>query len=102
MNRDDSPQPRQHWRDWPFVIGLFVSSRLLVGLAALLGPLLFKTDQYFFGYVTAVGWPTYLNRWDVGWYGRVALDGYSYIPGAESNVAFFPLFPLLLRTFHFI
>src|SRR4051812_14836313 len=36
-----------------------------------------------------------LFRWDANWYGGIVNLGYSYKPGAESNVAFFPLLPLL-------
>lgn len=42
-----------------------------------------------------------LDRWDAGWYRSIVEHGYSYTPGAESNVAFFPLLPLcvwLLRA----
>ncbi len=35
-------------------------------------------------------------RWDAGWYLAVANDGYFYIPGTQSSVAFFPAYPLLL------
>ena len=39
-------------------------------------------------------------RWDTGWYLGVAIDGYHYEPTREirqQNIAFFPLYPLLLR-----
>jgi hypothetical protein len=36
-------------------------------------------------------------RWDAGWYYAIATDGYSYSPTAQSAVAFFPLYPLLIR-----
>ena len=36
-----------------------------------------------------------LFRWDAAWYATIVKQGYSYTPGAESNVAFFPLLPLL-------
>ncbi len=35
-------------------------------------------------------------RWDAGWYLAIANDGYFYIPGSQSSVAFFPAYPLLL------
>src|SRR5688572_21381971 len=34
-------------------------------------------------------------RWDSGWYWNIIEHGYQYVPGKQSNVAFFPLFPLL-------
>lgn len=36
-------------------------------------------------------------RYDAGWYLRIADDGYSYMPGHQSNVAFFPAYPLVMR-----
>lgn len=50
--------------------------------------------------------PDIFGRWDSGWYVIVARDGYyHYIPVSEtgeakaSALAFFPLFPLLMRWF---
>ncbi|CAN5549875.1 hypothetical protein BH23CHL2_BH23CHL2_00910 [soil metagenome] len=39
----------------------------------------------------------YSVRWDSGWYLTIASEGYSYDPSYPSSVAFFPLFPLLIR-----
>jgi len=41
-----------------------------------------------------------LNKWDSGWYQSIAANGYHYVAGAQSNVAFFPLYPLLVRGVH--
>jgi len=38
------------------------------------------------------------SRWDAIWYVEIARSGYSYDPGKISNVAFFPLYPLLIRA----
>ncbi|MGO8744660.1 MAG: mannosyltransferase family protein, partial [Thermoguttaceae bacterium] len=37
------------------------------------------------------------TRWDAQWYLRIAAEGYFYTPEAESSVAFFPVYPLLVR-----
>ena len=42
------------------------------------------------------------SRWDGGWYLGIAKDGYSFTPGIQSNVAFFPLYPMLVRLVHYI
>lgn len=40
-------------------------------------------------------------RWDAGWYLSIAADGYSYAgTGQQSSVAFFPVYPLLIRLVH--
>jgi hypothetical protein len=49
-----------------------------------------RPDQYL-----SLGWVA----WDAGWYKRIAEQGYAYTPGAQSPVAFFPLYPLAIRLF---
>ena len=39
-----------------------------------------------------------LGAWDGVWYARIAQHGYILVPGVQSNPAFFPLFPILLRA----
>ena len=41
-----------------------------------------------------------LGAWDGVWYGWIAQHGYIIFPGIQSNTAFFPLFPILLRVLH--
>lgn len=41
-----------------------------------------------------------LGAWDGRWYRTVAANGYLLEPGRQSDPAFFPLFPLLLRGLH--
>ncbi|MCO6453806.1 MAG: hypothetical protein J5I93_00685 [Pirellulaceae bacterium] len=41
-----------------------------------------------------------LANWDGVFYANIVNEGYSYDVQARSNVAFFPLFPLLARTLH--
>lgn len=37
-------------------------------------------------------------RWDARWYGQIATRGYEFLRGEQSSVAFFPLYPLLMRA----
>ena len=41
-------------------------------------------------------------RWDAGWYLSVVERGYWFDPQGQSNVAFFPLFPLLIKGVAFL
>jgi hypothetical protein len=41
-----------------------------------------------------------LDLWDGRWYRIVARDGYLLVPGRQSDPAFFPLYPVLLRVAH--
>ncbi|MCU1432694.1 MAG: putative lipoprotein [Actinotalea sp.] len=44
--------------------------------------------------------PAWLDGWfqyDSGWYHRIATQGYEYVPGEQSSIAFFPTYPLTVR-----
>jgi hypothetical protein len=41
-----------------------------------------------------------LQAWDGRWYRMVAGSGYLLVPGRQSDPAFFPLYPMLLRAGH--
>lgn len=47
------------------------------------------------------GGPKWLSGWvhyDAGWYRAIAVDGYFYLgPTVQASVAFFPVYPLLMR-----
>ncbi|HEX2119036.1 MAG TPA: hypothetical protein VHF91_07620 [Acidimicrobiales bacterium] len=47
---------------------------------------------------TGPEWLAGWAQWDSGWYFRIASEGYSYAAGAQSSVAFFPAYPLAVRT----
>jgi Mannosyltransferase (PIG-V) len=83
------------------VFVVFVVSRAIVLLtaffAALRLPVQFDSVGVWPGGPTGL-WPAVLSRWDARWYFSVANDGYQYVPGQQSNVAFAPLFPALMRV----
>jgi len=41
-----------------------------------------------------------LDRWDGHWYRMVARGGYLLVPGRQSDPAFFPLYPIMVRGVH--
>ncbi len=84
-------------RDAAYVAGIFLSSKAIVLLIALLAPLLITPGPKNVGRSPDVTMEQYTRRWDVGWYREIATQGYSFQPGRASNVAFFPLLPLLIR-----
>jgi hypothetical protein len=45
---------------------------------------------------TGPSWLRGWAQWDSGWYYRIATKGYSYVPGQQSSVAFFPAYPLVV------
>ncbi len=46
---------------------------------------------------------TLARTWDSGWYGGIAEQGYSYNGNnsLQQNIAFFPLYPLIIKIFSF-
>lgn len=45
--------------------------------------------------------PAWLDGWfhyDAGWYLRIVTQGYDYVPGQQSSIAFFPVYPLTVRA----
>lgn len=43
-------------------------------------------------------WRSAASNWDTGWYLSIVEDGYQTETGAQSNVAFFPLYPMLVAA----
>lgn len=85
------------------VVVPFVATRLLlhaIGLTALTLLPLGSWPGAWTGFSRL--WLDVWSRWDGRWYLSVAADGYWYMPGYESNVAFAPLYPLLMRAAGFL
>jgi hypothetical protein len=91
----------KHLSGWRWVVLMFISSRLLVGLAAFLGQVWFDFPQVEGLYQIHPNQPLLdaAARWDSGFYLEIAQSGYRMSLGEVSSVAFFPLYPLLLRLF---
>lgn len=72
------------------------ASRLLIALAmVLIAPAMPVPPS---GHAVTLDW-SLLARWDSGWYQRIATSGYEFAPdGKQHAVAFFPLFPLVIRA----
>ena len=85
-------QPRTPWR---LLVGAWAVSRLWVWGVAGLGLWLLPRGPLF--PAAPQGPLNWLNRWDAGWELRIAREGYDYVPGQFCGVAFFPLYPLLIR-----
>jgi hypothetical protein len=76
-----------------------VAFRVLSAVLALFVNVAFPLDQSRQMTVYAepsVFWDTFA-RYDSGWYEGIARNGYTYVPGGRSNIAYFPVYPLLMR-----
>lgn len=65
---------------------------------ATLGSILFPPSNWMPPDVPHLAFIDALVRWDAGWYGEIAQNGYWLKPGEQSPIAFFPLYPLLIRA----
>jgi Gpi18-like mannosyltransferase len=94
-----------------FVMAMWLLSRLvIIVVMELIGPLTsplpldYYTNPIPFGYVPGSvptrGWELF-THWDGAWYRKIATLGYDYAKHVRLNelhsIAFFPLFPLLIR-----
>ncbi|HEV7870372.1 MAG TPA: hypothetical protein VGO95_03865 [Modestobacter sp.] len=70
----------------------------MVALTSLLAWSVYREVGSTFGPLDGPAW---LDAWfhgDSGWYYAIAADGYSYHPGVQSSIAFFPAYPLAVHA----
>lgn len=79
-----------------WALGFRMVSALLAFLVNIVFPL-YQREQFTVFQQTHEFWDTFA-RYDSGWYNGIARDGYRFAEGGRSNLAFFPLYPLLMRT----
>lgn len=83
------------------VAGSFVISRIYIFVAASLGFHFLPLVERGKAVPLEESAPWFLSiwyRWDANWYMSIVSGGYEWIEKAESNVAFFPLYPVLVRV----
>ncbi|HEY9846106.1 MAG TPA: mannosyltransferase family protein, partial [Candidatus Caenarcaniphilales bacterium] len=94
-----------NWTNSFFVISLWLLSRLVIIITMQwMAPLIdnppvnhsYPHLGFVPNYVPTTGWSLF-SHWDGAWYRTIATSGYGYTDGKYSNIAFFPLFPLLTR-----
>jgi Gpi18-like mannosyltransferase len=89
-----------------FVIAMWFLSRAVIAIGMqVIAPLVCKNPPVYpwpplgfvSGFLPKSGWELF-SHWDGKWYTQIANLGYSYAnDGQQHTVAFFPLFPLLIR-----
>src|SRR5262245_26150004 len=94
---------RSERRSWPpieaRIIGVALGFRVMSALLAFFVSVTFplNANQGFSVYrAPHAFWDTFA-RYDAGWYNQIATAGYAYAAGGRNNLAFFPLYPLLMR-----
>ena len=82
------------------ILGLFLAWRAVLQFIAYLGIFRLNLNPDFTScWLPKISnWYTWWIRWDAGWYLSIVERGYDwYTPGKFSNLAFFPLYPLLVK-----
>jgi Mannosyltransferase (PIG-V) len=78
-----------------FALCFRIASACLALLVNIWFPLAQPEQFTVFGH-TNLFWDAFA-RYDSGWYVPLARLGYNYVPGGRSNIAYFPVYPLLVR-----
>lgn len=79
------------------VIVAFLVSRALIWSVAWFSVRWFKPGMLFKKAPRGYLWDLFFS-WDSGWLLSIFENGYGFVPGKESSVAFFPLYPLAAGT----
>ena len=82
-------------------LAMFAAVAIMVWFAVWLGNTHVTHDLFFpsrpgiAGGTLFEGW----QRWDAYWYRTIVREGYVYYPGVQSSVAFWPSYPIVVKTF---
>ncbi len=91
----EPPVPRLTGRALAGISGVYFLSRLLVLGAVSVSRTVVMPGPYA---LPARSLAERLCIWDANWYVEIARQGYTFNPHGESSVAFYPLYPLLIRV----
>lgn len=83
--------------DWQRILLLLVSTRIALILVGLLAMALLPIGSRRLDLLPGQPWLSIWAQWDAEHYVAIAVDGYSAPTASFSNVAFFPLYPWLIR-----
>jgi hypothetical protein len=79
------------------VLGLYaVITVVLTGVATIAAR--YATTKPNFPTLTGPAWLDAWYAFDSDWYYQIATNGYSFVPGQQSSVAFFPTYPMTVRA----
>lgn len=80
------------------ILSIFFASRIMIFAIGIFSSLIIIKGNWF-GEQTSL--LDLFIRWDSGWYLGIINNGYSFTPGQQSSIAFFPLYPLLTKLLSF-
>jgi len=81
-------------------LAMFAAVAVLVWVAVWIGNTQLSHDAFFPSRPGIAGgtWFEGWQRWDAYWYRTIVREGYVSYPGVQSSVAFWPSYPLLVRS----
>lgn len=85
------------WRGAASVLIAFAVSRLVIFGLIYLSRMIVVPGKY----AHPGGLLSVLTDWDGSWYLSIVQNGYSFTPGKESNLGFFPFYPMLVWAVSF-
>ena len=92
-------------KDLKYIISLFIGTRIALTSIGVLSRILldpYHGKEYVWIYSNHL-WLDIWGVWDSGWYLGIAKNGYIITDlSTQSDFAFFPLYPLLMRTLGFV
>lgn len=99
---DEQPKPHKALSDWQYIGSLFLSTRLVL---VAIGLIAYRTVPAGLGKSATLSnyaWLDMWGVWDSFWYIDIAQNGYSIVGWQtafpdQTNLAFFPLYPLLMK-----
>lgn len=91
--------PLRVWQTLRWPLAAFIGSRLLLFVTGAWAQSLLSERPGGWHAAPELPLLDMWARWDSGFYLDIATTGYSYLPGEQSSVAFFPLYPLLVKLF---
>ncbi|MBK8028346.1 MAG: hypothetical protein IPK17_02320 [Chloroflexi bacterium] len=89
--------PRYHWVTRP--LAAFLITRAIVFFAAYIAEIAIPgiSGDGLYHVNPSNVWLDVWARWDSGFYLRIAEEGYRFVIGQQSSVAFFPVYPLSMN-----
>ena len=87
----------QQFPEWQRILVLLISSRVALVVAASVALAMLPMSSRHLGLLPELPWLQPWAQWDAQHYVAIAVSGYETPEQSYSNVAFFPLYPLLMR-----
>jgi len=100
MDTESLSKYAYHIPEIKYILLMFFSTRIILNIIGVLSRNLIQQEySYQSNSMPPLRWLDVWGAWDTGWYLDISLNGYSTIQNQihQTNIAFFPLYPTLMR-----